>query len=208
MFILSEHLSSIIKANVEARHAIASKLKDKISERIEELTRLNLDVMKATLGESMGLARQLLDAKNPQEFFAVSATHVQREIQSAIYYGNEAMRINTTVKAECNQALAENMVEASRQGAGYLTEMTKNIPQGTDQVVGIVKSAWQKTTDAILKTASDVAVTSEAQTPTRAPADVEALQDDQDSERRRPVKPQAARKKNGPSQSRSNRTRH
>lgn len=155
MLTIPEHISASIKAHAEAQHAIASSLIDKLNERMEELTRLNMDVVKATLAESVVFAKELLDAKNSQDFFSISAAHNQREIQSATYYANEAMRIASVTKDACNKAMAENIAEASRHGSGLLTEFTKNIPASAEQIVDIVKTTWQSSSDAILKTVNE-----------------------------------------------------
>ncbi|MGZ9711881.1 phasin family protein [Glaciimonas sp. GNP009] len=155
MLTIPKQVSATIKAHAEAQHAIASTLSDKLNERIEELTRLNMDVIKATLAESMVFAKELMDAKNSQDFFSISASHNQREMQSATYYANEAMRIASATKDACNKAMAKNIAEASRHGSGLLTELTKNIPSTAEQVVDIVKSTWQSSSDAILKTVNE-----------------------------------------------------
>ena len=165
MLTIPEQVSATIKAHAEAQHAIASTLSDKLNERIEELTRLNMDVVKATLAESMVFAKELLDAKNSQDFFSISAAHNQREMQSATYYANEAMRIASATKDACNKAMAENIAEASRHGSGLLTEFTKNIPSNAEQVLDIVKSTWQSSSEAILKTVTERPETPDKQYP-------------------------------------------
>jgi len=152
---IPEQLTSAIKANAEAQQSINAALSEKVFERLEELTRLNIDVVKASLAESMANAKELLYASNPQEFFSSSTAHIKREIQSGVFYGSEVTRIVSATQAEINKAAAEKLAEASRNGTVLLTELTKNVPVGTEQIVDALKTAWGRAGDAFAKKAGD-----------------------------------------------------
>lgn len=138
---ISEQLTSAVKANAESQHAITAALGDKVFERLEEFTRLNMDAVKAALAESTATAKELLQAQNPQEFFLASAAHLKRDSQNTIFYGSEATRIASAIQTECSKAAAEKIAEANRNGTALLTELTKNVPAATEQIVNILKSA-------------------------------------------------------------------
>lgn len=75
MLTIPEQMSAAVKANAEAQHTIFANLFDKLHERLEELTRLNMEVVKASLAESTAYPRELIGLKNSQDFFR-SAQHI------------------------------------------------------------------------------------------------------------------------------------
>jgi len=152
---IPEQITSAVKANAEAQYALNAALSEKVFERLEELTRLNIDVVKASLAESMANAKELLHASNPQEFFSSSAAHVKRESQSAVFYGSEVTRILSATQAEFNKAAAEKSAAASRNGTTLLSELTKNVPIGAEQLGEFLKSACERAGDAFAKKAGD-----------------------------------------------------
>lgn len=157
MFIISEQFASAIKSNLEAQYAITAALNDRIVDRFEELTRLNIDAIKATMTESTATAKELVAAKNPQEFFLSCATHMKRDVQNAIFYSSEATRIASSAQSEFNKAAGEKFAEVNRNGAALLTDLTKNVPAGAEHIINIMKSAFVtiNAEDRSVKKASD-----------------------------------------------------
>lgn len=158
---ISEQLTSAVKANAETQHAITAALGDQVFERLEELTRLNMDAVKAALAEYTATAKELLHAQNPQEFFLANAAHLKRDSQNTIFYGSEATRIASAIQTECSKAAAEKIAEANRNGTALVTELTKNVPAAAEQIVNILKSAMgmDNTGDEFVKKTRDEAAT-------------------------------------------------
>ena len=93
MFSIPEQFSSATKSNLEAQFALFSSLTGKAFEGIEKIVELNLTAAKATLEESTAAAKQLLAAKDPQEFFSLTAAQAQPSAEKAIAYGRQALGI-------------------------------------------------------------------------------------------------------------------
>ena len=72
MFAFPEQFSNATKANLESQFALFSALTSKTFEGVEKLVDLNINTAKAALEDSSATARQLLAAKDAQEFFSVS----------------------------------------------------------------------------------------------------------------------------------------
>jgi len=77
MFSIPEQFSNATKANFESQFAIFSSLTNKTFEGVEKLVDLNLTAAKASLEDTSSTAKQLLAAKDPQEFFSLSAAQAQ-----------------------------------------------------------------------------------------------------------------------------------
>ena len=95
MFSIPEQFSSATKTNLEAQFALFSSLTSKAFEGIEKIVELNLTAAKATLEESTAAAKQLLSAKDPQEFFSLSAAQAQPSAEKAIAYGRHLAAITS-----------------------------------------------------------------------------------------------------------------
>ena len=152
---IPEQFTAAIKAHAEAQHAINAALSEKIIERLEELAKLNIDAVKAALAESTATAQELLYAKDPQEFFLASTSHIKRDIQNTMFYACEATRIASTTQTEITKAAAEKNAEASRHGTALLTELTKNVPANAEQMVNILKSAMVTAREEFVKKTRD-----------------------------------------------------
>lgn len=140
MFAIPEQFSNATKANFEAQFAIFSSLTAKTFEGMEKLIELNMTAAKATLEESSAAARQLLSAKDPQEFFSLSTAHTQPAAEKALSYGRQVAAIASGTQAEFTRAAEQQVAETSRKVISLVDEVTKNAPAGTENVVAVVKA--------------------------------------------------------------------
>ena len=140
MFAIPEQFSNATKANFESQFAIYSALTSKAFESIEKLVELNLTAAKATLEESSVTARQLLAAKDPQEFFALSAAQAQPNTEKAISYGRQLAAIAAGTQAEFTKAAEEQIAETNRKVISLVDEVSKNAPAGSENVVAAIKA--------------------------------------------------------------------
>lgn len=140
MFAIPEQFSNATKANFEAQFAIFSSLTAKTFEGMEKLIELNMTAAKATLEESSAAARQLLSAKDPQEFFSLSTAQAQPTAEKALSYGRQVAAIASGTQAEFTRAAEQQVAETSRKVISLVDEVTKNAPAGTENVVAVVKA--------------------------------------------------------------------
>ena len=141
MFSIPEQFSSATKTNLEAQFALFSSLTSKAFEGIEKIVELNLTAAKATLEESTAAAKQLLSAKDPQEFFSLSAAQAQPSAEKAIAYGRHLAAITSGTQAEFSKAAEAQIAETNRKVISLVEEVTKNAPAGSENAVAILKSA-------------------------------------------------------------------
>lgn len=141
MFTLPEQFSTAAKANLEAQLSLLTSLTSKAFESVEKVVDLNLNVAKASLEDSSIAARQLLTAKDPQEFFSLSAAQAQPTAAKAIAYGRHLAGIATSAQAEFTRAAEEQIAETGRKMSALVEDVSKNAPAGSENVIAIVKSA-------------------------------------------------------------------
>jgi phasin family protein len=89
MFAFPEQFSNATKANLESQFALLTALTSKTFEGVEKLVELNINTAKASLENSSSAARQLLAVKDPQEFFAVTASQAQPSAEKALAYSRQ-----------------------------------------------------------------------------------------------------------------------
>ena len=103
MFAIPEQFSNATKANFESQFALFSSLTNKAFEGVEKFVDLNITAAKASLEESSVATRQLLAAKDPQEFFTLTAAQAQPVAEKAIAYGRHLASIASGTGAEFEQ---------------------------------------------------------------------------------------------------------
>lgn len=141
MFTVPEQFSTVAKANLEAQFALFASLTGKAFESVEKIVDLNLNVAKASLEDSSITAKQLLSAKDPQEFFSLTAAQAQPAAAKAIAYGRHLAGIATSAQAELTRAAEEQIAESGRKVSALVDDVSKNAPAGSENVIAIVKSA-------------------------------------------------------------------
>jgi phasin family protein len=136
-----EQFSAATKANFEAQIAMLTALTNKTFESVEKIIDLNMNVAKASLEESTATAKQILSAKDPQEFFSLTAAQAQPSAEKAIAYGRHLANIASSAQAEFTKAAEEQIAETNRKVVALVEEVTKNAPAGSESAVAFVKSA-------------------------------------------------------------------
>jgi len=104
MFAIPEQLSAATKTNFEAFFSAYTDLTNKTIESVGKMVDLNISVAKATLEESTAATKQLLAAKDPQEFFSLSAAQAQPSTEKALAYGRQLAGIASSTHAELTKA--------------------------------------------------------------------------------------------------------
>jgi phasin family protein len=141
MFAIPEQFSNATKANFEAQIALLTELTNKTFESVEKIVDLNINVVKASMEESSANAKQLMTAKDPQEFFALSAAQAQPNAEKALAYGRHLATIASSAQAEFAKAAEAQIAENSRKVVALVDEVTKNAPAGSESAIAFIKSA-------------------------------------------------------------------
>jgi phasin family protein len=141
MFSIPEQFSNATKANFEAQFAIFSSLTNKAFEGVEKFVDLNLTAAKASLEETSATTKQLLSAKDPQEFFSLAAAQAQPSAEKTLAYGRHLATIASSTGAEFSKAAETQIAETNRKVISLVEEVSKNAPAGSENAVALFKSA-------------------------------------------------------------------
>lgn len=141
MFAIPEQFSAATKTNFDAFFSAYTDLTNKAFEGVTKMVDLNLSTAKASLQESAAATKQLLAAKDPQEFFAVTAAQAQPSTDKALAYGRQLASIASGTHAELTKAAEAQIAETNRKVIALVDEVSKNAPAGSENVIAFVKSS-------------------------------------------------------------------
>ncbi|GAC1411143.1 MAG: phasin family protein [Burkholderiaceae bacterium] len=141
MFPLPEEFSEATKSHFEAQLAMITALTNKAFESVEKIVDLNMNVVKASLEESTVAAKQLMSAKDPQEFMALSSAQGQPGAEKALAYGRHLATIASATQAEFTRTAEAQIAETNRKVLALVDEVSKNAPAGSEQMVAMMRSA-------------------------------------------------------------------
>ena len=114
MFSNPEQFSAATKSQLEAQLKILNNFATKAFEGAQKVIALNLSTTKASVEKSSAAARELLEAKDPQEFFAKSTARVPN-LDGLFAYNRELFSIASKTQSELFQAAQEQLKEAGKQ---------------------------------------------------------------------------------------------
>ncbi|GAA4020703.1 phasin family protein [Actimicrobium antarcticum] len=140
MFSFQDQFSAATKANFEAQLALITTLTSKAFEGVEKLVELNLTAVKSSLEESTVNAKQLMAAKDPQEFLALSTSQAKPSAEKALAYSRHVASIATSAQAEFTRAAEAQIAETSRKVSALVDDVSKNAPAGSENVIAMMKS--------------------------------------------------------------------
>lgn len=108
MFSIPEQFSAATKSQIEAQLNIINNLAAKAVESAEKVIALNISTTKASVEKSSSAARQLLEAKDPREFFSLS-TGQANYLDNLLAYSRQLFNIATAAQAELIQSAKEQI---------------------------------------------------------------------------------------------------
>ena len=141
MFSVPEQFSAATKANFDAQLALITTLTGKAFEGVEKFVELNINAAKASLEESTANTKQLLGAKDAQEFFSLSTSQAQPTAEKVLAYSRHLANIASSTQAELTHAAEVQIAETNRKVLALVDEISKNAPAGSEQFVSFVKTA-------------------------------------------------------------------
>ncbi|MBK4736967.1 phasin family protein [Noviherbaspirillum pedocola] len=139
MFSFQEQISAATKSNLEAQLAMISALTGKTFEGVEKLVELTMNTAKSSLADTTSHARQLLAVKDVQEAFAFHAAQAQPSAEKLMAYGRNLMSIGSALQTEFAKATEAQITEHGRKLSGFVEEIGKNAPAGSENVVAFLK---------------------------------------------------------------------
>jgi phasin family protein len=171
MFPMQDQFSAAAKSNFAAGFALYNSLTSKTLESVEKLINLNLTAVKASMEESSAATKQILAAKDPQEFLSLVSAQTKPNLEKAIAYGSHVANIASSAQAEFSKAAETQIAEASRKFSELVEEASKNAPAGSETFVNLMKTTLGNATNGyeqFTKTAKQAVDTMEANISTAA----------------------------------------
>ena len=133
----TEQFTATNKANLD----VVLGLTAKAFEGVEQLTALNLQVLKAGLGEAAETSLAALSVKDPQSLLALQAGLLQPAAEKAAAYGRQVYDIVAVTKAEVEKAAAEQAAGVQKSVIAAIEAATQNAPEGSANGIALFKSA-------------------------------------------------------------------
>jgi phasin family protein len=141
MSTLPEQFSEATKANLDAQLAILSSLTSKAIESVEKVVELNLAVARNSFEESNATVKQLISAKDPQEFFSVTTAQTQPNAEKASEYARHLASILSSAQAELTKVTEAHVADTNRKIVSLVEELSRHAPAGSEQAIALLKSA-------------------------------------------------------------------
>jgi phasin family protein len=157
----TEQFAATGQANFDALMGLTTKA----FEGVEQLTALNLQVVKASLGEASVAGSAVLSAKDPQALIALQTGLLQPAADKATAYGKQVAGIFTSIKADVDKLANKQAAAAQASFAALVEAAGKNAPEGSADGVAMFKSAIASATTAfenLQKVGRDAAAAAEA----------------------------------------------
>ena len=123
-------------------------LAGKTFEGFEQLTTLNLQVVKANLGEAAEFGHAALSAQDPQALLALQTSALQPATEKATAYGRHVYEIVASTKAEIEKVLAEQTAIMQNSFVAAIDAATKNAPEASRSSIALIKSAMASANNA------------------------------------------------------------
>lgn len=137
----TEQFSAVARNQLESQLSLTTALTDKMIDSMEKMMGLNLQAAKATMEASVASAHKLLSAKDPQEFFSLSAIQAQPQAEVVMTYGRHLASIASDTQIELTKAAETQMTENSHKMASMFDEFSKMAPAGSENAVAMLRSA-------------------------------------------------------------------
>lgn len=147
MLEMQNPLSSATKTHIDAQLALWNSINEKTLDSLERLTALNLHVVKSYVDDSTNAVRQMMTSKDPQQGFFANAHQAQPNMEKVFSYGRQVAEIVTGTQAEIIKAAEDQINNTRSEFTQLMEEFTKNVPQGSDSMFGMMKSVFDTATE-------------------------------------------------------------
>ena len=133
----TEQFAATNKANLNAILSLSAKA----FQGVEQLTALNLQVVKTSLGEAAETGLAALSVKDPQTLLALQAGAMQPAAEKAAAYGRKVYDIVAATKADFEKVAAEQVAGVQTSFMAAIEADGKNAPEGSSSGIALFKSA-------------------------------------------------------------------
>ena len=139
--LIPEQTVAATKASFDTAFGLANKA----LEGFEKLVELNMQTVKATLGDARELAATSLTSKEPQAAFAVQASQLQTAVQKAQAYWTHVTEIVSSTQTEFEAVAKTVFNQRSFDTKAWFDNLSKNALPGGEAILAIWKSNFGAT---------------------------------------------------------------
>lgn len=140
MFSNSEQFTSATKALFESQIAAFHALGSKTIEGVEKTVALNIGAIKASVENSIAVAKQLSSAKDSQEFFSLTTVQAKPTTELVTSHSRGLTDIASGVRDEFTNAAEAQFADTKSKLTALADNVSKSAPAGSEPAVAIQKS--------------------------------------------------------------------
>lgn len=141
MLSISEQFPTATRASLDAQFSAFYAMAGKALDGIERITDLNRSVSREVLAQFSATGRQMLAAKDPQEFYTLAMAQAQPAAERMVSYSQNLVVIASELQSEMSKVAEAHIAEASRELASLVDAVGKNAPSGSDNAMTMLRSA-------------------------------------------------------------------
>ena len=174
MYTNPEQLTDANKANIEKMVELANTS----FANVERLTALNINTARDLLEDAVQNTKNLMAAKDAQEFISMQGALVQPLVEKAVAYNRNVYEIAAQGQEEIAKLFEEQMNEMNKNLSAALDKAAKNAPANSEVIISAAKSAIAAANsayDSMSKAAKQVAEIAEANVAAATNATVKAV---------------------------------
>lgn len=123
---ITEQFSAATKSQLEAQFKIFNSFASTAVDSAEKVIALNISTTKASVEKSSAAAKKLLDAKDPREFFSLSAAE-PASFDNLLAYGRELYSIASGIQNELIQSAQSTIKQVSDLAAAPVTALKAGV---------------------------------------------------------------------------------
>ena len=160
MFTVPEQFTNATKASFDAQIAMITAFTQKAFANVEKVVELNMTIARESFEESKAVAQQLMSAKGPQEFIALTTANAKPSADKALAYGRELASIASAAQSDFSREAEAQLAQTRSKVASLIEDVSKNVPAGAEPVVAMFKTAMGNANagfDQFSKTAKEAA---------------------------------------------------
>jgi phasin family protein len=141
MLSIAEQFPTATRASLDAQFSAFISMAGKALDGIERITDLNRSVSRQILAQFSATGRQMLAAKDPQEFYTVAMGQAQPAAERVVSYSQNLAVIASDLQSEMSKVAEAHIAEASREVSSLIDAVGKNAPSGSENAMAMLRSA-------------------------------------------------------------------
>ena len=141
MLSIAEQFPTATRASLNAQFSSFLSMAGTALDGIERITDLNRSVSREALEQFSATGRQMLAAKDPQEFYTVAMAQAQPAAERVVSYSQNLAALASDLQSEMSKVAEAHIAEVSRDVSSLINAVGKNVPSGSENAMSMLTSA-------------------------------------------------------------------